>query len=440
MRSSANLATIAVAVFLVGAQSLPAQGMSEPCNILCLSARAREALLAERHAEYLRFAREVAERAPDHPGGIYAVARGFALLGQQDSAIVWLSRLAEIGGAHDIGSDPAFSSIKTVSGFQALAARLEWNAAPVIRGRPAFAVRDPDLLPEALTWDPVRNRWIIGSLAKRKIVAREPDGTWTDLVVNPRMLRVVGIHVDTTRNLLWFATWEPISPLTGNNGEGRLTRTRLFKSDLATGLVLRVYEPVDTTKSHLLNDLAIAPNGDVYVTDTQAGWLYRVAAATDSLEVFLQPDPTRFSGANGITIAGDGRTLYVAFIEGVARVDLATRRLAYLPSPRGVSTSGVDGLYWYRGDLISVQNPPGMERIVRLELDPSGDAVVGADVLERAHEVLQIPTTGAIVGTRFYYIANSQANRLDSDNGLRPAPASPPPLTIVRVIDFPPPG
>lgn len=46
------------------------------------------------------------------------------------------------------------------------------------------------------------------------------------------------------------------------------------------------------------------------------------------------------------------------------------------------------------------------------------------------------PTTGAIVGTRLYYIANSQADRLDSDNRLSPAAVAPAPLTVVRVIEL----
>ncbi len=126
----------------------------------------------------------------------------------------------------------------------------------------------------------------------------------------------------------------------------------------------------------------------------------------------------------------------MAFLEGVARIDLGTRRVAYLRSPPGVSTAQVDGLYAYRGDLVAVQNPRGLERVVRFALHAPGDSIVGVDALVRSRDPLRVPTTGAIVGPRFYYIANSQADRLDNDHRPRPALVSPAPLTVARVIDL----
>ena len=93
--------------------------------------------------------------------------------------------------------------------------------------------------------------------------------------------------------------------------------------------------------------------------------MYRISAEVDSLEVFLRPDPDHFSGANGIVLAPGDRTLYVAFLEGIARLDVRTRRLARLRAASNTSTAGIDGLYWYRGALLGVQNAPGLERVVR---------------------------------------------------------------------------
>src|SRR5256885_10688518 len=50
--------------------------------------------------------------------------------------------------------------------------------------------------------------------------------------------------------------------------------TTLFRS-------LRRYIPPDSGTSHLFNDLAIAANGDVYITDTQQAWVYRISAEVD---------------------------------------------------------------------------------------------------------------------------------------------------------------
>jgi hypothetical protein len=177
-------------------------------------------------------------------------------------------------------------------------------------------------------------------------------------------------------------------------------------------------------------------NGTVYVTDTEQGWVYRITPERDSLEVFLRPDPSEYSGANGITLSDDGHTLYVAFVQGIMQIDISSRRFGRLRTPIGVNTSGIDGLYWYRGALIAVQNSPGLERVVRFELDAQGEAVQRADALERSVDLLNLPTTGAILGTHFYYIANRQIGRLEDNNRLAPSTVTPAPLTVIRVIDL----
>jgi hypothetical protein len=61
---------------------------------------------------------------------------------------------------------------------------------------------------------------------------------------------------------------------------------------------------------------------------------------------------------------------------------------------------------------------------------------VSGAVIERGYPVVQQPTTGVIVGSRFYYIANSQYGRLDDRDGpLAPQPGTPV-RTAVRVIEL----
>ncbi len=380
-------------------------------------------------------ARQIATRAPDHPGVIYAVASGFALRGEPDSALPWLDRLAQIGASRAAASDSTFAALWNSPAFRAIQARLDANRVPIISGRAAFSLPDPDLVPEALAWDPSSESWLVGSLSKRKLIKVRPDGTASDFLSAPDMLRVVGIHIDSARGLLWFATWAPRRGATGLQ-DALPSETRLFKCDLRTGRILRRYVPADSGAGHLFNDLAIAANGDVFVTDLEQGRLYRIRAGVDSLEVFLHPDPDSLSGPNGITFAGDERALYVAFVEGIARIDLATRQLVRLRSPGTTSTAQIDGLYWHRGALVAVQNQRGLEQVIRYELMSDGRSILRATVLERSDSLLHVPTTGAIVGTRFYYIANSQFDRLGYDNRLSPAAGSLPPLTTVRMINL----
>src|SRR5256885_3348811 len=104
-----------------------------------------------------------------------------------------------------------------------------------------------------------------------------------------------------------------------------------------------------------------------------------------------------------------------------SRESIFARDRARLGSPLNASTAEIDGLYWYRGALLGVQHAPGLEQVVRYQLTRDGGSIRQVDVLERGDSMLRLPTTGAVVGTRLYYIANSQFDRLAGDNRLRPA-------------------
>jgi hypothetical protein len=128
----------------------------------------------------------------------------------------------------------------------------------------------------------------------------------------------------------------------------------------------------------------------------------------------------------GLTWSGDGRALYVAHLEGVSRVALATRTVEPVGHPPSVTLVGFDGLESHRGDLIGIQNGlPGLSRVVRLRLTPDGLNVRQLEVLDANLPDHDVPTTGVVVGDGFYYIANSQLRRFT-------APGVPAPLDTLQ--------
>jgi hypothetical protein len=210
----------------------------------------------------------------------------------------------------------------------------------------------------------------------------------------------------------------------------------LFLADLETGRVVRSWAPNGGRAGHLLNDFVIGDDGTLYITDTEQGDIYRLRSPDDTLEMFVATDHSRFTVANGITSTPDGRTLYVAFLEGIARVDVATRAISLVPAPDTVSTASIDGLYWYRGSLVAVQGIPTLQRVVRYELSADGTQITSGTVLERGPRVVEEPTTGVFVGSKFYYVANSQYGRMPDRGGPPALQKGKPVLTAVRVIDL----
>jgi hypothetical protein len=109
-------------------------------------------------------------------------------------------------------------------------------------------------------------------------------------------------------------------------------------------------------------------------------------------------------------------------------VDLATRRLSWLPQPADVAANGVDGLYVAGRSLIGVQNGTAPERIVRFPVDEEFTRILGWEVLEQNPQLGE-PTHGVVVGDWFYFVANSGDDRARGDT-VRDDPAARPPAVL----------
>jgi hypothetical protein len=79
-------------------------------------------------------------------------------------------------------------------------------------------------------------------------------------------------------------------------------------------------------------------------------------------------------------------------------------RLADAPQ---ATSLGVDGLAWYVGSLIGVQNGVAPSRVVRFHLDDSGTRITRQEIIDRNVAIADEPTIGVVVGRSYVYIANS---------------------------------
>jgi hypothetical protein len=82
-----------------------------------------------------------------------------------------------------------------------------------------------------------------------------------------------------------------------------------------------------------------------------------------------------------------------------------------LAQPRGSALGQLDGMYFVRSaqgaQLVGIQGI-GTGRVVAFDLGPRLDAVARMHVLESDPPLFDGPTTGAVVGSQLYFIANSQ--------------------------------
>jgi sugar lactone lactonase YvrE len=277
-----------------------------------------------------------------------------------------------------------------------------------VPGELAFRINDADLIPEGIAYDAETKTFFVGSTFKRKIVAVDAAGKVRDFTTEAQdgAFGILGMRVDPRRRVLWA-----ISSNAGGTMPARaLDKTCLGCStvmsyDLAAGKLVEKYELSNRPAVHFLNDLVVVPNGDVYITDTMSGNIYRIARAKKALEPFASLGPQTYP--NGIDLAGDGRTLLVASSLGLHKVSTADGSVTPVKGLPGEKPPTIDGLYFHDGSVIAIQPFEKARAVVRYVLTKDYD-VERAEVLEASNPHLQQPTTGVIVGSDFYYIANAQ--------------------------------
>jgi len=283
------------------------------------------------------------------------------------------------------------------------------------------------LHPEGVTFDPRGGRWFIGSVRQRRVVVVERDGSSHDFVRSGAdgIGGVFGMAIDPARRTLWVAT--TALPRMLGFAPTDSGRVGVYGYDLESGRLKKsAWMPRDSSVVHTFGDVVVAPNGDVYVSDSQAPWIHRLPLGGDSLVRFATHP--LFRSLQGMAITPDGVTMFVAdYSHGLLRIDLASRSVSLLGAPSAVTLLGVDGLYLHRGNLVGVQNGVTPTRVARFCLDATGRAVHRLEVLDRNSATADEPTLGVVVKDSLFYVATSQWDKFDDAGGrvagttLRPA-------------------
>lgn len=316
-----------------------------------------------------------------------------------------LEDYAALGLGRDLRADTAFASFADKSWFASLVTEHERNRSVIQRSTVRATLSDSTTWPEGMDYDPRSRRFYVSSVRYRTIVERAPNGSERDLI--PRDVRgngsVLGVRIDAARGVVW-ATMGGLSQMEGFTPADS-TIASLVRIRIADGTIEQRWD-FAAKKHHVLGDLAIGPNGDVFVTDSDEPVLYRLRPGTDTLEAIRNP---LFRSLQGPAPSPDGRFLYVAdYSHGLLRVDLEKGTVIRLSEPAHVTTLGCDGIVLYQNSIIAVQNGVSPARVMRFTLDKSGERIVRADILDRNWKIADEPTIGTVVGDEFVYVANSQ--------------------------------
>lgn len=211
----------------------------------------------------------------------------------------------------------------------------------------------------------------VGSVTSGRILRRQPSGVWeTAFPETAKVYAATSLRLDEDRALLWGA-----SPdfLPGD----RARPHRIFAFDLVSGVVVNALELPD---GGFGNDLALAPNGDVLVTDSRNGRVLRLASGSDRFEILVEDArlaPIGGVGVGGIARAPDGTLVLGNYGSGrlyvLDPVGVGPERLREIALPRLIENP--DGLAFAPdgalillegavrsgdGKVLHVPNPLGM--------------------------------------------------------------------------------
>jgi sugar lactone lactonase YvrE len=366
---------------------------------------------------FLQNTKKALEYLPKNHTLKYNLARGLALTGKTHEALDILEPLVDLGIFPEVDTQKDFNNLKEDKRFQALAAKVKKQKQPLVKSKTAFTLPERDLIPEGITYDKVEKAFYLSSLSKCKIVKVDAQGKITDFVA-PRqdgLLPAVGMEVDAKRRVLWacnsFGYPHDSLPreLFGSTG--------VFKYDLKTRKLIKKYT-LPKQEKHFLNDLTITPDGTVYLSDSYVPAVYKIDPKKDEIEKFVDLSGQLFP--NGITYSTDTHKIFAATADEVIIVDPQTRKITTLGHAKNQYIAGGDGMYYYKGSLISIQNTVGKGRIVRLTLDEKQEKVTHTKILENQNPDYAIPTTGTIVKNYLYFISNSQLDKFDDKGKLPP--------------------
>ena len=367
--------------------------------------RFREAYADKKYDQCVLLGEPLAKRT-DHPGIQYTLAECYCQTGQPAKSLDLLDVLVERGLSYAIEDNAGFSKLQGDKRFAGYIRAFAKNRVVLDRSVLSFMIKDSLFIPEGIASDSVHHAFFVGSLAEHKVIRCADGGSCIDFVAGERsgFWMVLGMKVSPDHKSLWICSASEQDLTNGHSG--------IFRFDLSSGELIEKFVMDNKEGDHLFNDIVITRDGNIYFTDSKAGKVWQKKFDNDVLAEYAAD----FIYPNGIALDEVNKVLFVADFTGLYMIDITTGKRSPLNHQGRTYLNGIDGLYYYKGSLIAIQDSGNHDdRVVRFYYDVKKGTITKARTLQSVRNDFVIPTTGAIVNGHFYYIANSQLRSLQPD-------------------------
>lgn len=420
---------LCLAVALTGGSwSLAAE--PDAARAIALAREAASAADAKDFPTYLAKMEEAAALRPDFPRILVNLAAAQVANDRPEEAVTTLGKLAALGANSPVDKSDEFAALRDRKDFKAVFARIAANMQSKGDADLVFSVPDMTGVIEGIAWREKTGDFFFGDVHNRVVWLRTPDKKVRKFSVEEATFGIFGLAVDEAGGALWAAT-SAVPAMRGYTDELN-GAAGLAEFDLESGALRRVVRvpPLNDQQTHVLGDLTLAPDGSIYLPDSGASVLWRLAPGGKALEMAVESP--EFMSLQGVVAAPEGGTLFLSdYANGLLRVDLSSRAVRRLESPPDTTLIGLDGLVRApNGDLLGIQNGLRPKRVVRIVLDGTGEAVTSVTVLESAHLNMPDPTLGCIgPDGNLFFVGNAGWSRFE---GAEVTATAPRPVPIFR--------
>jgi sugar lactone lactonase YvrE len=342
----------------------------------------------------------------------YELAAAFAQVNDKRHCYDMLLKMQTTGYAYDPSTDERFFKARGTEAWDYIILNLQANANPFGEGKLAATLPADDTLIEAIAYDSKRKQILAGSMRDGAIYRVSADGgTLTPFITtnaDNQLRAVTAMQADNKRGHLWVTATG--LPHFKHIAETDFGKTAIYQFSLKTGKLIKRIDLPSATGPHRLDHLHVAADGRVFAADSTQKRIHLVDGNSTKL-VVQNPKLTHLQG---LTTSDDGKLLYFADTEyGLFVLNLEKQKAIPVAAPSTLTLFGIDGLYFWKGHLIAIQNAFPPARVMRLKLDESGTRVAASLPLDAGHPELAAPTTGVVDGDALLLIANSQRMQYD---------------------------
>ena len=295
--------------------------------------------------------------------------------------------------------------------FAALLLLTACDSGPEFEG--TLAINMNNLYPSDFAYDAVKRQFIIGSVKKGKLLKVDEFGKAGLYMDDYNIVSAFGVAVDPKTNLLMVC-----------NSDSGLSEKSQSQTRFKTGF-LHVYSLEDKSQRgfydlgslakgrHLLNDIAVGKDGDVFVTDSKNASIYKVNTLTGKYSKLVTDKRfrTKSIGISGVVFHPKGYLILTKADTGqMFTLNLETKKVTNVSLPNPLK--GLEKIvYVNKKTIIGLQRVSHGAEVARLVKIVSKDQFKTAVIKPYDIDLPNEPSS-IIVINKYVYILDSNISKL----------------------------